>query len=98
METASARSLSDTMSCLPGGPPNGSPGLRPIRSRPDGNDVSSGNAKSHRAGREIRKIGDDGHHFVPARAPENQVMRGIMNDDVVGVIAERADAKGDQQT
>lgn len=56
------------------------------------------NTKSHRSGREIRKVGDYGDHFVPARAPENQVVRGIVNDDVVGMIAERADAKGDQQT
>src|SRR5262245_28486863 len=54
------------------------------------------NAKSHRAGREIWKIGDDGHHFVPARAPENQVVRGIVNDDVVGMVAESADEEGDQ--
>ena len=56
------------------------------------------NTKTHRAGREIRKIGDDGDHFVPARAPENQVMRGIVNDDVIGMITERADAERDQQT
>ena len=56
------------------------------------------NTKSHRAWRQIRKIRDDGHHFVPARAPENQVMRRIVNDDVVGMIAERADAERDQQT
>ena len=39
-----------------------------------------------------------GDHFVPAWVPENKVVRGIVNDDVVGMIAERADAKGDQQT
>lgn len=56
------------------------------------------NAKSHRARRKVRKIGDDGYHFVPARASENQVMRRIMNDDVVGMIPERADAEGNQYT
>src|SRR5262249_2297760 len=56
------------------------------------------NAKSHRARREIRKIGNDGHHFIPARASENQVVRRIVNDDVVGMIAESADAERDQQT
>ena len=56
------------------------------------------NAKSHCTRREIRKVGDDGHHLVPARAPENQIVRGVVDDDVVRMIAERADAKGDQQT
>src|SRR5437867_6188824 len=27
-------------------------------------------AKTHGTGREVRKIGNDGHHFVPAFAPE----------------------------
>jgi hypothetical protein len=56
------------------------------------------NTKSHRARGQIRKIGNYRHHFVPARAPENQVMRRIMNDDVVGMIAERTDTERDQQT
>src|SRR6516165_6019546 len=56
------------------------------------------NAKSHSTGREIRKIGDDGQHFVPTWVPENQVVRRIMNDDVVGMIAERTGAESDQQT
>ena len=56
------------------------------------------NTKSHRAWCEVWKIGDDGDHFVPTRASENQVVRRIMNDDVIGMIAERADAEGDQQT
>jgi hypothetical protein len=54
------------------------------------------NAKPHRAWREIRKISDDGHHFVPARTPQNQVVRCVMNDDVIGMIGERADAKSDK--
>src|SRR5262249_57568873 len=56
------------------------------------------NTKSHRAWCEIWKIGDYRHHFVPAGVPENQVMRRIMNDDVVSMIAERAYAEGYQQT
>src|SRR5262249_27408345 len=55
------------------------------------------NTKSHRAWCEIWKISDYRHHFVPARAPENQIMGRIMNDDVVRMIAERTDAEGDQQ-
>ena len=86
------------MSCPPGGPPNGSPGLRPIRSRPDANDVSGDKHEIPSRRREVWKVGDDGDHFVPARVPKNQVVRRVMNDDVVGMIAERADAKGDQQT
>jgi hypothetical protein len=55
------------------------------------------NTKSHRSRREIRKISDYRDHFVPTGASENQIMRRIMNDDVVGMIAERADAERDQQ-
>ena len=51
------------------------------------------NTKSHRSGREVWKVGDDGDHFVPAQNSENQVVRGIVNDDVVGMIAERAYAE-----
>src|ERR1041385_6464842 len=54
-------------------------------------------AKAHCTRRKIWKIGNDRHHFIPARAPENQVMCRVMNDDVVGMIPERADAEGDQQ-
>ena len=56
------------------------------------------NAKAHRAGREIRQIGQDGHHFVPAFVPENQIMCRIVNDHVVSMIGERADAISDEQT
>src|SRR4029453_11429867 len=56
------------------------------------------NAKSHRARREVWKICYYRDLFVSARGPENQIMRGIMNNDVVGMIAERADAERDQQT
>ena len=56
------------------------------------------NAKTHRARREVWKIGNDRDHFVPALASENQVMRRVMNDDVIGMIGERADAKRDEQT
>ena len=56
------------------------------------------NAKTHRARCEVWKIGDNGDHFVPAGTPENQVMGRIMNDDVVGVVAERADTESEKQT
>src|SRR3954465_9880213 len=56
------------------------------------------NAKAHRARSEIRKICDDGDHFVPARLPEDQVVRRVVNNHVVGMIAESADAKSNEQT
>src|SRR5438034_2324039 len=39
------------------------------------------NAKPHRAWREVRKIGNDRHHFVPARTPQNQVVRCVMRSE-----------------
>src|SRR6266513_4517781 len=56
------------------------------------------NAKTHRARCEIRKISDNGHHFVPAWTPQDKIVRRVMNDDVIGMIGERADAKSDNQT
>ena len=56
------------------------------------------NAKTHRTRREVREVGDDRHQFVPAWAPENQVVRRVMDDHVIGMICERADAKRNQQT
>src|SRR5438046_6154035 len=56
------------------------------------------NAKTHRARREVWKIGDDSHHFVPAWATENQVMRRVVDDDVISMICERADAKRNKET
>src|SRR6266487_3808135 len=56
------------------------------------------NAKTHCTGREVRKICDDGHDFVPAFAPQNQIVGCIVNDHVVGMIGERAEAISDQQT
>src|SRR6266542_3079149 len=56
------------------------------------------NTKPHRAGCEVWEIGDDRHHFVPAWVPENQIMCCVMNDDVIGMISERADAKGNNET
>ena len=56
------------------------------------------NTKTHRTRRQIRQIGDDGHHFVPAWIAENQVMRCVMNDHVIGMIRERSDAKRQEQT
>src|SRR5437667_10969455 len=56
------------------------------------------NAKTHRAGRKIGKISQDAHHFVPAFAPENQIMCRIMYNHVIGMVAERTDAISDEQT
>src|SRR4030095_8584730 len=56
------------------------------------------NTKTHRAGREIGKIGDDGHHLVPAFAPENQIVSCVVNDDVIRMIRERPDAICDEKT
>jgi hypothetical protein len=56
------------------------------------------NTKTHRAGREIGKIGDDGHHLVPAFAPENQVVSCVVNNDVIRMISERTDAIRDEKT
>ena len=36
------------------------------------------NAKTHRARCDVWKVGDYRDHLIPARAPENQVMRRIM--------------------
>ena len=55
------------------------------------------NAKAHRAGHEVGKVGDDGHHFVPAFIPENQVMGRIVNNHVIGMVGERADAISDEK-
>ena len=56
------------------------------------------NPESHRTGRQIGKIGDDRDHFVPAFAPQNQIVRGIMNDHVVGMVGERAHAVSNKKT
>ena len=55
------------------------------------------NPEGHRAGREIWKIGQNPDHFVPAFAPQNQIMGCIVNDHVVGMIHERAHTIGDEQ-
>ena len=56
------------------------------------------NTKAHRAGREIGKIGDDGHHLVPAFVPENQIVSCVVNNDVIRMIRERTDAIGNEKT
>src|SRR5947199_9388246 len=56
------------------------------------------NAKTHRAGRKIGKISQDAHHFVPAFAPENQIMCRIMDTHVIGMVGKRTDAISDEQT
>src|SRR5437867_2143360 len=55
-------------------------------------------AETHRPRRKIRKIGDDSHHLVPAFVPENQVVSCVVNDDVIGMIRECANAIGDEKT
>jgi hypothetical protein len=55
-------------------------------------------AKPHRPGGKIGKICDDGHNLVPAFVPENQVVRCVMNDDVIGMIRECANAIRKQKT
>ena len=54
--------------------------------------------KPHCPGRKIGKIGDDGHHLVPAFVPENQVVSCVVNDDVIGMIRECANAVRDEKT
>src|SRR5215471_4945903 len=56
------------------------------------------NTKTHCAGHEIGEIGDNGHHLVPAFAPQNQVVSGVMNDHVIRMICERSDAIGNEKT
>ena len=56
------------------------------------------NAKTHGAAREVWKISDDGHHFVPVFAPENEVVHGIVNDHVIGMVGERPRAIGHEKT
>src|SRR6266705_3520754 len=56
------------------------------------------NPKTHRAGCKIRQISDDSHHLVQAFVPQNQIMSRIVNNHVVGMIRERADAISDEQT
>ena len=56
------------------------------------------NAKAHRAGRKVREISNDSYHFVPAFAPEDQIMCCIMDDHVIGMVGERTDAISDEQT
>jgi len=53
------------------------------------------NAEPHRSGREIRQIRQDRDENVPASSPKNEVMRRIVDDDVVGVIGEGAHEVGD---
>src|SRR5581483_4310082 len=52
--------------------------------------------ESHGAGSQIWKIGDNGHDLVPAFAPKNQIVSRVVNDDVIGMICERANAISDQ--
>src|SRR5256886_12241364 len=56
------------------------------------------NAKTHGTRCEVRKIGNDSHHFVPAFAPEYEVVSCIVNDHVIGMVSERADAISDEKT
>ena len=56
------------------------------------------NPKTHRSGIEIWQVGKNRCYPIPTAAPKNQIMRSVMDDDVVGVIGERADAVSNQQT
>src|SRR5215216_623261 len=56
------------------------------------------NAKAHCTRSEVWKIRDDGDHFVPAWVSENEIVSCVVDDDVIGVIGERANANSDQQT
>ncbi len=55
------------------------------------------NAKTHRAGAKVGKISDNADHFVPVFTPKNQIMRRIMNDDVIAVVRERSHSVRDQR-
>src|SRR5438445_11564858 len=56
------------------------------------------NTKAHRPRRKIWEISEDAHHFVPAFVPENWIVRRIVNNHVIGMIGERADAISDEKT
>ena len=56
------------------------------------------NAKAHRARRQIWKIGQDRDQLVQTLVSQDEIMGRVVNDDVVGVIGESADAIGNQQT
>ena len=56
------------------------------------------NTKTHCAGREVRKIGDDRHHFVPAFVSENKIVSGVVNNDVIGMVRECSYAVGNKKT
>src|ERR1700730_9095486 len=47
-------------------------------------------AKAHRACRKVWQIGEDRDPEVQALVAKDQVMRGVMNNDIVGVISESA--------
>jgi hypothetical protein len=55
------------------------------------------NAETHRARIQIRKIGQDADQLVPALTSKNEIMSGVVDDDVIGVVSERADAVSDHQ-
>ena len=50
------------------------------------------------AGKKIWQIGHDRRHLVQEFAPENEIMRGVVNDDVGAMVRERAGAVGYNQT
>src|SRR6266487_284612 len=56
------------------------------------------NAKTHCTRRKVRKISNDSYHFVPAFAPQNQIVGCIVNDLVVGMIGECAHAISNEKT
>src|SRR5437764_42355 len=56
------------------------------------------NAKAHCRRSEVWKIRDHADHLVPAWASENEVVSSIMDNDVIGVIGERANAESDHDS
>src|SRR5437764_575028 len=55
------------------------------------------NAETHRAWIQIRKIGQDADQLVPALISKNEIMSGDVDDDVIGMISERADTVSDHK-
>src|SRR5438105_12769597 len=55
------------------------------------------NAETHRARIQIRKIGQDADQLVPALISKNEIMSGVVDDDVIDMVSERADTVSDHQ-
>src|SRR5436305_5252265 len=55
------------------------------------------NAETHRARIQIRKIGQDRDQLVPALISKNEIMGGVVDNDVIGMVSKRADTVSDHQ-